>query len=55
MEYENMRMPELKSLARDCGLRNYSQMRKAEVVAFLPFGFELFSAVWGQRVSDKLV
>ena len=30
-----MRMPELKSLARDCGLRNYSQMRKAELVAFL--------------------
>ena len=30
MEYENMRMPELKSLARDHGLRNYSQMRKTE-------------------------
>ena len=29
-----MRMPELKSLARDRGLRNYSQMRKAELVAF---------------------
>ena len=35
MEYENMRMPELKSLTRDRGLRNYSQMRKAELVAFL--------------------
>ena len=35
MEYRNMRMPELKSLARDRGLRNYSQMRKAELVAFL--------------------
>ena len=30
-----MRMPELKSLARDCGLRNYSLMRKAELVALL--------------------
>ena len=30
MEYENMRGP-----ARDRGLRNYSQMRKAELVAFL--------------------
>ena len=30
-----MRMPELKALARDRGLRNYSQMRKAELVAFL--------------------
>ena len=26
MEYENVRMPELKSLARDHGLRNYSRM-----------------------------
>ena len=35
MEYENMRVSELKSLARDRGLRNYSRMRKAELVAFL--------------------
>ena len=35
MEYENMRMSELKSLARDRGLRNYSRMRKTELVAFL--------------------
>ena len=35
MEYENMRMPELKSLARDFGLRNYSRLRKAELIAFL--------------------
>ena len=35
MEYKNMRMPELKSLARDRGLRNYSQMRKAELLALL--------------------
>ena len=35
MEYENMRMPELKSLARDRGLRYYSRMRKAELVALL--------------------
>ena len=32
MEYENMRIPELKSLARDRGLRNYSRLRKAELV-----------------------
>ena len=30
-----MRMPELKSLARERGLRNYSRMRKAELVALL--------------------
>ena len=30
-----MRTPELKSLARDGGLRNYSRLRKAELVAFL--------------------
>ena len=35
MEYENTRMPELKSLARDHSLRGYSQMRKAELVALL--------------------
>ena len=35
MEYENMRVPELKALARDRGLRNYSRMRRAELVALL--------------------
>ena len=35
MEYENMRMPKLKSLARERGLRNYFRMRKAELVTFL--------------------
>ena len=35
MEYENMRVLALKSLARDRRLRNYSRMRKAELVAFL--------------------
>ena len=30
-----MRVMELKALARDCGLRNYSRMRKAELVALL--------------------
>ena len=30
-----MRLPELKSLARDRGLRSYSRMRKAELVALL--------------------
>ena len=35
MENENMRMPELKSLARERRLRNYSRMRKAELVALL--------------------
>ena len=35
MEYENMRITELKSLARDHGLSNYSWMSKAELVALL--------------------
>ena len=30
-----MKVPELKRLARDRGRRNYSQMRKAELVALL--------------------
>ena len=35
MEYENMRMPVLKSLAIERRLRDYSRMRKAELVALL--------------------
>ena len=35
MEYENMRVTELKALARDRGLRNYFRMRKAELVSLL--------------------
>ena len=35
MEYENMRILELKSLAREHRLRNYSRMRKAQLVALL--------------------
>ena len=30
-----MRVPELKALARDRGLRSYSRMRKADLVALL--------------------
>ena len=30
-----MRMPELKALSRESGLRCYSKLRKAELVAFL--------------------
>ena len=36
-----MRMPELKSLTRDRELRNYSRMRKAELVAFLTIWVEI--------------
>ena len=32
-----MRVTELKALARDRGLRNYSRMRKAELVALLQY------------------
>ena len=49
MEYENMRMPELKSLARDCGLRNYSQMSKAELVAFLTIWVRIILCCVGQK------
>ena len=35
MEYETLRMPELKALTRDRGLRNYSRMRKTELGALL--------------------
>ena len=33
--YETLRMPELKSLTRERRLRGYSQLRKAELIAFL--------------------
>ena len=33
--YETLRMPELKALARECTLRGYSRLRKAELIAFL--------------------
>ena len=35
MKYENMRVMELKALTRDLGLKNYSRMRKAELVSLL--------------------
>ena len=51
MEYENIRMPELKSLAREHRLRGYSRMRKAELVAFLTIWVKLFSTVQGQTTK----
>ena len=30
-----MRLPELKALARECRLRSYSRLRKAELIALL--------------------
>ena len=32
--YESLRIPELKALARDHRLRGYSQLKKAELIAF---------------------
>ena len=33
--YETLRMPELKALAREHGLRGYSRLRKADLIALL--------------------
>ena len=44
-----MRMPELKSLARDRGLRNYSRMRKTELVAFLTIWVRIILRCVGQK------
>ena len=49
MEYKNIRMPELKSLARDRRLRNYSRMRKAELVAFLTIWVRIIISCVGQK------
>ena len=35
MEYENMKVTELKALARERGLRSYSRMRKAEIIELI--------------------
>ena len=40
-----MRVPELKSLARDRGLRNYSRLIEAELVTFLTIWVRIISAV----------
>ena len=32
---ENMRMPELRALARECRLRGYSQLKKAELIELI--------------------
>ena len=49
MECENIRMPDLKSLARDRGLRNYSWMSKAELVAFLTIWVRIIICCAGQK------
>ena len=48
MEFENMRMPELKSLARERRLRNYSCMRKAELVALL----QMFCTIFLKQLKE---
>ena len=35
MDYENIRVAELKAIARERGLRGYSRLRKAELIALL--------------------
>ena len=35
MDYENMRIAELNALARERGLRGYSRLKKAELIALL--------------------
>ena len=44
-----MRMPELKSLARDRGLRNYSRLREAELVVFLTIWVRIIIRCAGQN------
>ena len=35
MEYDNMRVAELKVISRERGLRGYSRLRRAELIALL--------------------
>ena len=49
MEYENMTVLELKSLARESRLRGYFRMRKAELVAFLTIWVRIIIRCAGQN------
>ena len=49
-----MRIPELKSLARDRGLRNYSRLKKTELVAFLTIWVRIIFRCVEQKASDEL-
>ena len=46
MDYENMRVAELKSLAREHGLRGHFRLRKAELIALLQNNPPLQAATW---------
>ena len=35
MDYKNIRVAELKAIARELGLRGYSRLRKGELIALL--------------------
>ena len=35
MEYNNMKVVDLKALAKEYGLRGYSKLKKAELITFL--------------------
>ena len=35
MDYENMKVVDLKALAKGSGLKGYSRLKKAELIAFL--------------------
>ena len=35
MEYNNMKVIDLKALSKECGLRGYSKLKKAELITFL--------------------
>ena len=45
-----MRMPELKSLARERKLRGYSRMRKTELVAFL---LQMFCTIFLKQLKKN--
>ena len=35
MDYENIKVVDLKVLPKECGLRGYSKLRKAELIALI--------------------
>ena len=54
--YETLRMPELKALARERRLIGYSRLRKADLIALLHESQEMrisSNATWGPQTSDS--
>ena len=49
---EKLKIPELKQICRDSGIKNYSKLRKAELIELIQSNFEAF-VTGGQEREDE--